>query len=87
MDPENKSLHFIFPTRYVIPKILSRLVIGQVRFFIGCLVKTTISNANDFGVIQLKQIKHTHLVVWTFRCFQKWGWAPKMDGENNGTPY
>ena len=32
MDPENKSLNFIFPTRYVIPKSLSRLVIGQVRF-------------------------------------------------------
>ena len=22
-----------------------------------------------------------------FRCFPKKGWAPKMDGENHGTPY
>ena len=31
MDPEKKSLNFIFPTKYVIPKSLSRLAIGQVR--------------------------------------------------------
>ncbi len=31
MDPEKKSLNFIFPTKYVIPKSLSRLDIGQVR--------------------------------------------------------
>ncbi len=30
MDPEKKSLNFIFPTKYVIPKNLSRLAIGQV---------------------------------------------------------
>ena len=30
MDPEKNSLNFIFPTKYVIPKSLSRLVIGQV---------------------------------------------------------
>ena len=30
MDPEKKSLNFIFPTKYVIPKSLSRLAIGQV---------------------------------------------------------
>ena len=30
MDPERKSLNFIFPTKYVIPKSLSRLAIGQV---------------------------------------------------------
>ena len=28
--PWNKSLNFIFPTKYVIPKSLSRLAIGQV---------------------------------------------------------
>ena len=32
MDPEKKSLNFIFPTKYVIPKSLSRLAIGQVSF-------------------------------------------------------
>ena len=31
MDPEKKSLNFIFPTKYVIPKSLSRLAIGQVK--------------------------------------------------------
>ena len=31
MDPEKKSLNFIFPTKYVIPKSLSRLATGQVR--------------------------------------------------------
>ena len=31
MDPEKKSLNFIFPTKYVIPKSLSRLAIGWVR--------------------------------------------------------
>ena len=30
MEPEIKSLNFIFPTKYVIPKSLSRLAIGQV---------------------------------------------------------
>ena len=30
MDPEQKSLNFIFPTKYVIPKSLSSLAIGQV---------------------------------------------------------
>ena len=32
MDPEKKSLNFIFRTKYVIPKSLSRLAIGQVSF-------------------------------------------------------
>ena len=31
--PWKKSLNFIFPTKYVIPKSLSRLAIGQVRGF------------------------------------------------------
>ena len=30
MDLEKKSLNFIFPSKYVIPKSLSRLAIGQV---------------------------------------------------------
>ena len=30
MEPEKNSLNFIFPTKYVIPKSLSRLAIGQV---------------------------------------------------------
>ena len=30
MDPEKKSLNFIFPIKYVIPKSLSRLAIGWV---------------------------------------------------------
>ena len=30
MDPEKKSLNFIFPTKYVIPESSSRLAIGQV---------------------------------------------------------
>ena len=33
--PWNKSLNFIFPTKYVIPKRLSRLAIGQVSHFSG----------------------------------------------------
>ena len=31
MDPEEKKMNFIFPTKYRIPKSLSRLAIGQVR--------------------------------------------------------
>ena len=30
MDPEKKGLNYIFPTKYVIPKSLSRLAIRQV---------------------------------------------------------
>ena len=33
MDPEKKGLNLIFPTKYVIPKSLSRLAIGQVSWF------------------------------------------------------
>ena len=34
MEPWNKSLNFIFPTKYVIPKSLKfKLAIGQVRYY------------------------------------------------------
>ena len=35
MEPWNKSLNFTFPTKYVIPKSLSRLAIGQVRIVVS----------------------------------------------------
>ena len=38
MDPEKKSLNCIFPTKYVIPKSLSRLAIGQVSHNLFILV-------------------------------------------------
>ena len=75
MDPENKSLNFIFPTRYVIPKSL-KFSHWPSKIFIGCLVKTTISNAIFFGVIQVKQIKHKSGCL-EFRVFPKMGVGPQ----------
>ena len=31
-------------------------------------------------------IKSHDFTMFTYGCFQKMGWAPKMDGENNGKP-
>ena len=48
MDPEKKSLNFIFPTKYVIPKSLSRLAIGQVSYSVSlrskCMLRTKKNN-------------------------------------------
>ena len=39
MKPWNKSLNFIFPTKYVIPKSFPSLAIGQVSYFFGPFTK------------------------------------------------
>ena len=46
MDPEKKSLNFIFPTKYVISKSLSRLAIGQV--YSWKIYQSHVSNQYEF---------------------------------------
>ena len=49
MDPEKKSLNFIFTTKYVIPKSLSRLATSQVRGRIFCIFHHLLGWPNQLG--------------------------------------
>ena len=49
MEPWNKNLTFIFPTKYVIPKKLKRLAIGQVRLQ-GKFLNMTMEICIEFDV-------------------------------------
>ena len=89
MDPE-KSLNLIFPTKYVIPKSLSRLAIGQVSYYAfnrppkkhhDPRLEQRILEARDFW-----GTPNEILVNWdspqksgtiSYGCFQKYGKTPK----------